>query len=160
MGVRDVKVVLQPPFSTGFVNDRNAGSTGIDPPPKLPVPLFQLQHRRGVGPLGINQGLLVEWTFIIVAGRPQKARPALIITGQLRQCRTVQLRDKLKFTCQGIASFLKNVERIGSRLPCFAPFFQSLQSLQKARHLLKAHSIHIVSLSLTAALDYDHITLR
>lgn len=85
MGVRDVKVVLQPPFSTGFVNDRNAGSSRVDPPAKLPVPFFQLQHRRGVGPLGIDQDLLVEWTFIIVAGRPQKARPALIITGQSYQ---------------------------------------------------------------------------
>ena len=54
MGVRDVKVVLQPPFSTGFVNDRNAGSSRVDPPAKLPVPFFQLQHRRGVRPLGID----------------------------------------------------------------------------------------------------------
>ena len=89
MGVRDVKVVLQPPFSTGFVNDRNAGSSGIDPPAKLPVPFFQLQHRRGVRPLGINQDLLVERAFIIVAGRAQKARPALIIAGQSCQCAAI-----------------------------------------------------------------------
>ena len=89
MGVRDVKVVLQPPFSTGFVNDRNAGSSRVDPPPKLPVPLFQLQHRRGVGTLGIDQDLLVERTFIIVAGRAQKARPALIIAGQSCQCAAI-----------------------------------------------------------------------
>ena len=38
----------------------------------------------------------------------------------------------------------------GSRLPCFAPFFQLLQSLQEARHFLKAHSIHIVGLSFAA----------
>lgn len=160
MGVRDVKVVLQPPFAVSFVHDGNAGSTGVDPPAKLPVPLFQLQHRRGVRTLGIDQDLLVERAFIVIAGRAQKARPALIIAGQLCQRCTVQLRDELKFTCQGFASFLKNVGSIGFRLPCFAPFFQLLQSLQKTRHFLKAHSIHIVSLSLTAALDYDHIALR
>ena len=89
MGVRDVKVVLQPPFSTGFVNDRNAGSSRVDPPAKPPVPLFQLQHRRGVRPLGIDQDLLVERAFIVIAGRAQKARPALIIAGQLCQCAAV-----------------------------------------------------------------------
>lgn len=85
MGVRDVKVVLQPPFSTGFVNDRNAGSSRVAPPTKLPVPLLQLQHRRGVRPLGIDQDLLVERTFIVIAGRAQKARPALVIAGQSHQ---------------------------------------------------------------------------
>ena len=68
MGVRDVKVVLQTPFAVGFVHDSNAGSSGIDPPAKLPIPLFQLQHRRGVGTLGIDQDLLVERTFIVIAG--------------------------------------------------------------------------------------------
>ena len=160
MGVRDVKIVLQPPFTMGLVNDSNAGSPGINQPAKLPVPLLQLQHRRGIGPLGIDQDLLVERTFIIVAGRPQKARPALIIAGQLRQRRTVELCDELKFTCQVIASFLENVGRIDFRLSCFVPLFQSLQSLQEARHLLKAHSIHIVGLSLAAALDHNHIALR
>ena len=89
MGVRDVKVVLQPPLAVGFVNDRNAGSTGIDPPPKLPVPFFQLQHRRGVRPLGVDQNLLVERTFIVIAGRAQKPRPALIIAGQSCQCAAI-----------------------------------------------------------------------
>ena len=68
MGVRDVKVVLQTPFAVGFVHDSNAGSSGIDPPAKLPIPLFQLQPRRGVRPLGIDQDLLVERTFIVIAG--------------------------------------------------------------------------------------------
>ena len=85
MGIRDVKVVLQPPFSTGFINDSNARSTRVDPPSKLPVPLLQLQHRRGVGTLGIDQNLLVERTFIVIAGRTQKARPAFIVAGQSYQ---------------------------------------------------------------------------
>lgn len=160
MGIRDVKVVLQPPLSTGFVNDRNAGSPRVDPPPKLPVPLLQLQHRCGVGPLGIDQNLLVERAFIVIAGRPQKARPAFIVAGQSCQCAAIQLCNELKFACQGTASFLKNVGRIDFRLPRFAPFFQLLQSLQEARHFLETHSIHIVSLSLTAALGHDHIALR
>lgn len=160
VGICDVKVVLQPPLAVGFINDSNAGSARIDPPAKLPIPLFQLQHRRSIRPLGIDQDLLVERAFIVIAGRPQKACPAFIVAGQLCQCAAIQLCDELKFACQGIASFLKNVGRIGSRLPCFAPFFQLLQSLQKARHFLKAHSIHIISLSLTAAPDHDHIALR
>lgn len=89
MGVRDVKVVLQPPFSTGFVNDRNAGSSRVDPPAKLPVPFFQLQYRRGVRPLGVDQNLLVERTFIVIAGRTQKARPAFIVAGQSCQCAAI-----------------------------------------------------------------------
>lgn len=85
MGVRDVKVVLQPPFSMDFIHDSNAGSSRVDPPSILPVPLLQFQHRRGVGTLGIDQDLLVEWAFIVIAGRAQKARPALIIAGQSYQ---------------------------------------------------------------------------
>ena len=65
---------------------------------------YLMQHRRGVRPLGVDQDLLVERAFIVIAGRAQKARPALIIAGQLRQRCAVQLRDKLKFTCQSIAS--------------------------------------------------------
>ena len=89
MGIRNVKVVLQPPLAIGFINDSNAGSAHIDPPAKLPVPLFQLQHRRGIGPLGVNQDLLVERAFIVIAGRPQKARPAFIVAGQFCQCAAV-----------------------------------------------------------------------
>ena len=89
MGIRDVKVVLQPPLAVGFVNNSNTGSPGVDPPSKLPVPFFQLQHRRGVGTLGIDQDLLVERAFIVIAGRAQEARPALIIAGQSCQCAAI-----------------------------------------------------------------------
>ena len=89
MGVRDVKVVLQTPFSMGFIHDSNTGSPGVDPPAKLPVPFFQLQHRRGIGTLGVDQDLLVERAFIVIAGRAQKARPALIIAGQSCQCAAI-----------------------------------------------------------------------
>ena len=89
MGVRDVKAVLQTPFSMDFIHDSNAGSTGVNPPAKLPIPFFQLQHRRGVGTLGIDQDLLIERAFIVIAGRAQKARPALIIAGQSCQCAAI-----------------------------------------------------------------------
>ena len=89
MGIRDVKVVLQPPFSTGLVNNSNAGSSRVDPPTKLPIPFFQLQHRRGVGTLGIDQDLLVERAFVVIAGRAQKARPAFIVAGQSCQCAAI-----------------------------------------------------------------------
>ena len=89
MGVRDVKVVLQTPFSMGFIHDSNTGSPGVDPPAKLTVPFFQLQHRRGIGTLGVDQNLLVKRTFVVIARRTQETRPALIIAGQLCQCAAI-----------------------------------------------------------------------
>ena len=89
MGVHDVKVVLHTPFSMGFIHDSNTGSTGVDPLAKLPVPFFQLQHRRGIGTLGVDQNLLVKRAFVVIARRTQETRPAFIIAGQLCQCAAI-----------------------------------------------------------------------
>lgn len=89
VGVGDVKIVLQPSLAAGFRDNGNAGSTGVDPASKLPVPFFQLQHRRGVRALGVDQDLFVKWTFVVIARRTQKARPAFMAVGQPRQRRAV-----------------------------------------------------------------------
>ena len=53
----------------------------IDPAAKLTVPALHLKDRRGVRALGVDQNLIIEGAFVIVAGRAEKARPALIAAG-------------------------------------------------------------------------------
>ena len=72
-------------LAAGFGYNGNAGSSGVDPAAKLPVPLFQLQHRCSVWALGVDQNLLIKRALIAIARRTQKARPVLITAGQLRQ---------------------------------------------------------------------------
>ena len=80
MGVRNIKIELQAvlPVITKYGNA--LGST-VDPAAKLTVPALHLKDRRGVRALGVDQNLIIKGAFVIVAGRAEKARPALIAAG-------------------------------------------------------------------------------
>ena len=80
MGVRNIKIELQTvlPVITKYGNA--LGST-VDPAAKLTIPALHLKDRRGVRALGVDQNLIIEGAFVIVAGRAEKARPALIAAG-------------------------------------------------------------------------------
>ena len=80
MGVRNIKIELQTvlPVITKYSNA--LGST-VDPAAKLTVPALHLKDRRSVRALGVDQNLIIKGTFVVIAGRAEKARPALIAAG-------------------------------------------------------------------------------
>ena len=80
MGVRNIKIELQAvlPVITKYGNA--LGST-VDPAAKLTVPSLHLKDRRGVRALCVDQKLLIEGAFVVIAGCAEKARPALIAAG-------------------------------------------------------------------------------
>ena len=80
MGVRHVEVELQAVLAVITKYGDALGST-VDPAAKLTIPALHLKDRRGVRALGVDQKLLIEWAFVVIAGRAEKARPALIAAG-------------------------------------------------------------------------------
>ena len=83
----------------------------IDPAAKLTVPALHLKDRRGVRALGVDQNLIIEGAFVIVAGRAEKACPALIAAGDALHSLIVQLGDELKFGRQVGTSYLSGSVR-------------------------------------------------
>ena len=80
MGVRNIKIELQAVLTVITKYGNALGST-VDPAAKLTVPALHLKDRRGVRALGVDQNLIIKGAFVIVAGRAEKARPALIAAG-------------------------------------------------------------------------------
>ena len=80
MGVRNIKIELQAVLTIITKYGNALGST-VDPAAKLTIPALHLKDRRGVRALGVDQNLIIEGAFVIVAGRAEKARPALIAAG-------------------------------------------------------------------------------
>nr|WP_154024410.1 hypothetical protein [Flavonifractor plautii] len=117
MGIRHVEVELQTVLSVIAKYGDALGPT-IDPAAKLTVPALHLKDRRGVRALGVDQNLIIEGAFVIVAGRAEKARPALIAAGDTLHSLIVQLGDELKFGRQVGTSYLS----------CSARFFTASRS--------------------------------
>ena len=80
MGVGNIKIELQAVLPVIAKYGDALGPT-MDPAAKLTVPALHLKDRRGVRALGVDQNLIIEGTFVVIAGRAKKARPALIAVG-------------------------------------------------------------------------------
>ena len=80
MGVGNIKIEFQAVLPVIAKYGDALGPT-IDPAAKLTVPALHLKDRRGVRALGVDQNLIIEGTFVVIAGRAKKARPALIAVG-------------------------------------------------------------------------------
>ena len=80
MGVRNIKIESQAVLTVITKYSDALGST-VDPAAKLTVPALHLKDCGGIRALGVNQNLIIEGAFVIVAGRAEKARPALIAAG-------------------------------------------------------------------------------
>ena len=80
MGIRHVEVELQTVLPVIAKYGDALGPT-IDPAAKLTVPALHLKDRRGVRALGVDQNLIIKGTFVVIAGRAEKACPALIAAG-------------------------------------------------------------------------------
>ena len=80
MGVRNIKIELQAVLTIITKYGNALGST-VDPAAKLTIPALHLKDRRGVRALGVDQNLIIEGAFVVIAGRAEKARPALIAAG-------------------------------------------------------------------------------
>ena len=59
----------------------NALGPAIHPAAKLTIPALHLKDCGGVRALGVDQNLIIKGTFVVIAGRTEKARPALIAAG-------------------------------------------------------------------------------
>ena len=99
MGVRNIKIELQAVLTVITKYGDALGPT-IDPAAKLTIPALHLKDRRGVRALGVDQNLIIEGAFVVIAGRTEKARPALIAAGDALHSLVIQLCDKLKFGWQ------------------------------------------------------------
>ena len=78
VGVGNIEIIFKPGTALVLpVKDGDAGSSTVDPAPKLPVPFFNLQHGGGVWALGIDQKLFLERKPIVAAGGGQKLLPLL-----------------------------------------------------------------------------------
>ena len=80
MGIRNIKIELQAVLTVIAKYGDALGPT-IDPAAKLTVPALHLKDCGGIRALGVDQNLIIEGAFVIVAGRAEKARPALIVAG-------------------------------------------------------------------------------
>ena len=80
MGIGNIKIELQAVLPVIAKYGDALGPT-IDPAAKLTVPALHLKDRRGVRALGVDQNLIIKGAFVIVAGRAEKACPALIAAG-------------------------------------------------------------------------------
>ena len=110
MGIRHVEVELQTvlPVITKYGNTLGPA---IHPAAKLTIPALHLKDRRGVRALSVDQKLLIKGTFVIVAGRAEKARPALIAAGNALHSLVIQLGNELKFGRQVGTSYLSGSAR-------------------------------------------------
>ncbi len=104
MGVRNIKIEFQAVLTVITKYSDALGST-VDPAAKLTVPALHLKDCGGIRALGVNQNLIIEGAFVIVAGRAEKARPALIAAGDALHSLVVQFGDELKFGRQGNPSY-------------------------------------------------------
>ena len=80
MGVGNIKIELQAVLPVIAKYGDALGPT-IDPAAKLSVPAFHFQNGGCVRALGVDQNLIIEGAFVVIAGRAEKARPALIVAG-------------------------------------------------------------------------------
>lgn len=78
--IRHVEVELQAVLAVITKYGNALGST-IDPAAKLPVPAFHFQNGGCIRALGVDQNLIIKGAFVVIAGRAEKARPALIAAG-------------------------------------------------------------------------------
>jgi len=80
MGVRNIKIELQAILPI-ISEHGDAFRTAVDPAAKLIVPPFHFEDCGGVRALGVDQNLLVKGALVVIAGRAEEARPALIAAG-------------------------------------------------------------------------------
>ena len=110
MGIGYIKIELQTVL-TVITKYGDALGPAIDPATKLTIPALHLKDRRGVRALGVDQNLIIEGAFVVIAGRAEKARPALIAAGDALHSLIVQLGDELKFSRQVGTSYLSGSVR-------------------------------------------------
>ena len=110
MGIRHIEIEFQAVLPVITKYGDALGPT-IDPAAKLTVPTLHLKDCRGVRALSVDQKLLIEGAFVVIAGGAEKARPALIAAGDALHSLIVQLGDELKFGRQVGTSYLSGSVR-------------------------------------------------
>ena len=80
MGVRNIKIELQTVLAV-IAKYGNALGPAIHPAAKPFVPPIHFKDCGGVRALGVDRNLIIKGTFVVIAGRAEKSRPALIVAG-------------------------------------------------------------------------------
>ena len=80
MGIGNIKIEFQAVLSVITKYGNTLGSA-VYPAAKLTIPALHLKDRRGVRALCVDQNLIIKGAFVVIAGRAEKARPALIAAG-------------------------------------------------------------------------------
>ena len=89
MGIGHIEIELQTVL-TVITKYGDALGPAIDPASKLTVPALHLKDCGGIRPLGVDQNLIIEGAFVIVAGRAEKACPAFVAAGNASHGLVVQ----------------------------------------------------------------------
>ena len=110
MGIGHIEIELQTVL-TVITKYGDALGPAIDPASKLTVPALHLKDCGGIRPLGVDQNLIIEGAFVIVAGRAEKACPAFVAAGNASHGLVVQFGDELKFGRHGNTSYLSGSAR-------------------------------------------------
>ena len=110
MGIGYIKIELQTVL-TVIAENSDALGPAIYPAAKPIVPPLHFKDCGGVRALGVNQNLLVERAFVVIAGSAQEACPAFIAAGDAPHGLVIQFRNKLKFGGQMDTSYLSGSVR-------------------------------------------------
>lgn len=81
VGIPYIKIVFESALSVGVIEHGNAGCATVYPTAKAPVPVFQFQNSSSVGPLGVDQDLLIKGTLVVVTRSTEKSGPSFVIAG-------------------------------------------------------------------------------
>ncbi len=100
-----------------------------------------LRDRRGVRALCVGQNLFVKGHFVVIAGRAEKARPALIAAGNALHGLVIQLCDKLKFCGKAGTSYLSWLRPLFTASRSFFCFFGPLQMASADSNKYKTDSL-------------------
>jgi hypothetical protein len=94
-GVLNVEVIFHPGPALTAPKDGNSCGAAADAPPEAAIPLVKFQHGNGVGPLVVDQKLVLERVAVVPPGALQKGQPVFWGSGDCIQRLLVKLEQRV-----------------------------------------------------------------
>lgn len=110
-GVRHIENIFQMGPAAVLANQGNPLGAGTDPPVHSSIPKLHAGAGRRVGPLRIDQELIVKGILVKAGGRVQVVFPRMAAPRHVLSGLTGQLRNTLKFAWHGCLN-LRNCESV------------------------------------------------